>query len=155
MVLRPPAWTALALALILTGFVTEAQAQRAPAPTQPQKPDPKAPTQPAPPAAPEEPPPPYETEMLRLSEIMGSLAYLRTLCNAPDQSEWRARMAALLEAEATTSTRRERLAGAYNKGFRGYSLTYRRCTSSAVAAIERYLVEGKTLARTISGRFGG
>jgi uncharacterized protein (TIGR02301 family) len=93
--------------------------------------------------------------MLRLSEIMGSLAFLRTLCSATDANEWRSRMTALLDAEATTALRKEKLAGAYNKGFRTFALTYRSCTASANAAIERYLAEGRTLSRAIAGRFGG
>jgi uncharacterized protein (TIGR02301 family) len=121
---------------------------------------PKTPGTPGtPPAAPEPPaeppPPPYEKEMLRLSEIMGSLAFLRNLCSATDANEWRSRMAALIDAEATTPLRKEKLAGAYNKGFRAFALTYRSCTPSASAAIERYLAEGRTLSRAIAGRFGG
>ena len=103
----------------------------------------------------DEPPPPYEKDLLRLSEIMGSLSFLRSLCEAEDQGEWRTRMNALIDAEAATRARKERLAGAYNKGFRNYSTTYRRCTPSANLAIERYLAEGSRLARAISGRFGG
>jgi uncharacterized protein (TIGR02301 family) len=103
----------------------------------------------------DEPPPPYEKDLLRLSEIMGSLAFLRSLCEQGDQGEWRTRMTALIDAEAATRARKERLAGAYNKGFRNYSTTYRRCTPSANLAIERYLAEGGRLARAISGRFGG
>ncbi len=103
----------------------------------------------------DEPPPPYEKDLLRLSEIMGSLAFLRSLCEADDQGEWRTRMTALIDAEAASRARKERLAGAYNKGFRNYSTTYRRCTPSANLAIERYLAEGSRLARAISGRFGG
>jgi uncharacterized protein (TIGR02301 family) len=110
---------------------------------------------PAPETPPEPPPPPYEKDMLRLSEIMGSLAFLRTLCNAADANEWRKRMTALIDAEANSQSRREKLAGAYNKGFRAFALTYRGCTSSANVAIERYLAEGRALSRAIAGRFGG
>jgi len=103
----------------------------------------------------EPPPAPYEKELLRLAEIMGSLALLRPLCTAPDGPEWSRRMQALLEAEGTTPGRRERLAGAYNKGYQAYALTYRVCTDSAQEASARYLREGEQLARTISGRYGG
>jgi uncharacterized protein (TIGR02301 family) len=108
-----------------------------------------------PPPAPEPPPPPYEKEMLRLSEIVGALAFLRSLCAAPDAGEWPARMQALLETEGTTPARRERLAGAYNRGYRGYALTYRTCTPSATEASARYLKEGDTLSRNLAGRYGG
>jgi uncharacterized protein (TIGR02301 family) len=103
----------------------------------------------------EPPPAPYEKELLRLAEIMGSLAMLRPLCSAPDSTEWGRRMQVLLDAEGTTPGRRERLAGAYNKGYRAYALTYRICTPSAQEASVRFLAEGEQLARNITGRYGG
>jgi uncharacterized protein (TIGR02301 family) len=113
-----------------------------------------APAPPAPAQA-EPPPAPYEKELLRLAEIMGSLAFLRSLCNSTDAGEWPKRMQALLDAEGTTTGRRERLAGAYNRGYRGFALTYRICTASAAEATNRYLKEGETLSRNIASRFGG
>ena len=131
---------------------------RRPAPSQPSPPgqaaQPNAPQQPAP--APQEgPPPPYEPELLRLAEIIGSLAFLRQLCTMPDAPEWPRRMQALLDAEGTTPGRRERIAGAYNRGFRAYGLTYRVCTPSATEATNRYLKEGEQIARNMSTRYGG
>jgi uncharacterized protein (TIGR02301 family) len=110
---------------------------------------------PEPPPVPEPPAPAYEKELLRLSEIVGSLAFLRSLCATPDAPEWPKRMQALLETEGTTPGRRERLAGAYNRGYRGYALTYRTCTASATEASTRYLKEGETLSRNLAGRYGG
>ena len=115
-----------------------------------------APQQEAQPAAPVEPPPaPYEKELLRLAELMGALAFLRPLCAAPDGTEWPRRMQALLEAEGTSPGRRERLAGAYNKGYQGFGVTYRICTPSAQEASARYLKEGDGLTRLIASRYGG
>jgi uncharacterized protein (TIGR02301 family) len=128
------------------------QSQRPAAPQQPQQ-QPQQQAEPAP--AVEPPPAPYEKELLRLAEIMGSLALLRPLCTAPDASEWSRRMQILLEAEGSTPGRRERLAGAYNKGYQAYSLTYRVCTPSAQEASLRFLAEGEQLARNITGRYGG
>ena len=126
-------------------------AQQRPAQAQPQQPQQQA--EPAPAAEP--PPAPYEKELLRLAEIMGSLALLRPLCTAPDAGEWSRRMQFLLEAEGSTPGRRERLAGAYNKGYQAYALTYRVCTPSAQVASARYIKEGEQLARNITGRYGG
>ena len=131
------------------------QQQRRPQQPQSQRPQ-QQPQQQAEPAPVVEPPPaPYEKELLRLAEIMGSLAMLRPLCSAPDAPEWGRRMQILLEAEGTTPGRRERLAGAYNKGYRAYALTYRVCTPSAQEASVRFLGEGEQLARSITGRYGG
>jgi len=131
------------------------QQQRRPQQQQSQRPQ-QQPQQQAEPAPVVEPPPaPYEKELLRLAEIMGSLAMLRPLCSASDAPEWGRRMQILLEAEGTTPGRRERLAGAYNKGYQAYALTYRACTPSAQEASVRFLSEGVQLARSITGRYGG
>jgi uncharacterized protein (TIGR02301 family) len=98
------------------------------------------------------PPPIYERELLRLAEVIGALAFLRDLCDAPDAGEWPMRMQALLESEGPA--RAERLAGAYNRGFSAFALTYRICTPSAELAIARYLDEGDRLSRMIASRYG-
>jgi uncharacterized protein (TIGR02301 family) len=102
----------------------------------------------------EGPPPPYEPQLLRLSEILGALSYLRDLCGSEDGDDWRAKMSALLEAEAGGGQRRLKLTGAFNRGFRGYETTYRSCTPNARAAISRYLDEGGRIAHDIAYRYG-
>jgi uncharacterized protein (TIGR02301 family) len=121
------------------------------------QPRPGSPAVPAPPQppAPEAPPTAYEPDLLRMAEIVGSLAFLRQLCGGAEAAQWRKRMADLLEAEGTTQGRRERLAGAYNRGFRGYALTYRSCTSAAIEATTRLTQDGERLSRALAGRFGG
>ena len=90
-----------------------------------------------------------------MAEIIGSVAFLRSLCTGPDAPEWPQRMPQLLEAEGTTPGRKERLAGAYNKGFQAFAVTYRVCTASANEATNRYLKEGDQIARGLAGRYGG
>jgi uncharacterized protein (TIGR02301 family) len=97
---------------------------------------------------------PYERQILRLAEILGALTYLRDICGANDGPVWRDKMQALLEAEAKTPPRRERLAGAYNQGLRGYQLTYRACTPNAELIISRFLDEGGKIARGVANRYG-
>jgi uncharacterized protein (TIGR02301 family) len=138
----------LAAALIVLGPV-EALAQQAQRPRAPAQ----APPQPE--APPEPPPAPYERDLLSLAEVMGSLAFLRQLCGAPDAAEWPRRMEELLQTEGTTERRRARLAGAYNKGFRDFATTYRICTDNAVIASSRFLGRGEELSRSIAARYGG
>ena len=142
---------ALALAFsVPPGLAVERKPAR-PAPVEKKAPEkkPEAPPEPAPGV------PLYEGQIMRLSEIMGALAYLRDLCGEGDGAEYRARMAALLDAEGTTPERREKLAGAYNRGYRGYETTYGQCTPNARVAITRFVAEGARLARDISDRYGG
>lgn len=108
--------------------------------------------QPAP-ESPQPPPPAYEPELLRLSEVIGALAFLRDLCDAPDAAQWPARMQTLIDAEGETNA--ERLAGAYNRGYRAFAITYRVCTPAAERAIAGYLAEGERLSRSVARRFGG
>ncbi len=107
------------------------------------------------PAAPQEAPAPYEPAMLRLAEIMGSLAYLRDLCGHGDGDSWRARMGTLVDSEGGSPARKERIAGAYNRGFKAYETIYRACTPNAEAIIHRYLTEAAALVRDIATRYGG
>jgi len=69
------------------------------------------------PAPETEPPAPYDPEILRLAEIPRALTYLDDLCASNPSGDWRAKMQALLEADAKTAARKERLAGSYNRGF--------------------------------------
>jgi uncharacterized protein (TIGR02301 family) len=108
------------------------------------------------PAAPEAPDaaPPYEPDLLRLSELLGALAYLQDLCSQHDGDVWREKMSALLDAEAKSAVRKERLAGAYNRGFKDYSVTYRLCTANAQAVIGRFLEESISISRDMTRQYG-
>lgn len=99
-------------------------------------------------------PPAYEEQMLRLSEILGSLHYLRELCNAKEGQVWREQMESLLEKEEPTQTRREHLIARFNHGFRGFQEIYRECTPAAAEAANRYLRQGARLAAEIPNRYG-
>lgn len=96
---------------------------------------------------------PFETQLLRLAEILGSLHYLRNLCGE-DGQEWRLRMETLLESETPDATRRERFIASFNRGYRGFENTYVSCTPSALEAIKRYMKEGEELTRDTATRFG-
>jgi len=97
--------------------------------------------------------PAYEADLQRLSEILGALHYLRDLCGAREGQTWRNEMQALVDAEAPSGERRERLVASFNRGYRGFQQTYRTCTPAADYAIRRYLEEGSKIARDITARY--
>jgi uncharacterized protein (TIGR02301 family) len=99
-------------------------------------------------------PPPYDPELLRLAEILGALTYLDELCASNPSGDWRAKMQSLLEAEAKTAARKERLAGSYNRGFHDYERTYHTCTQNAQVVIGRFLAEGGKIAHEVVNRYG-
>ncbi len=101
-----------------------------------------------------EPPPPiYEDKLLRLSEILGALSFLRDLCGDADGPAWRDEMNALLEAENPSPARRTRLIARFNHGFETFNAVYRTCTPSAELSIARYLSEGEALAADVKSRY--
>ena len=99
--------------------------------------------------------PPYEPQLERLAERLGTLALMRDLCGDGDAATFRTRMAALLDAEARTPAVRDRLAGAFNRGVRGYAASYRTCTPSARLVVARSLAEADRLTRDLASRYGG
>ncbi|MGI9521058.1 MAG: TIGR02301 family protein [Hyphomicrobiaceae bacterium] len=84
---------------------------------------------------------PYDDKLYRLTEILGAIHYLRELCGADDGQKWRDQMRGLLDAEGTSALRRATLSRRFNRGYRGYSRTYRSCTSSAKTTIDRFIRE--------------
>ena len=96
--------------------------------------------------------PPYQPEMERLIEILGSLYFLQPLCGFK-QNNWRAEAGELIALEQPTDDRRQRLTGAFNDGYQYFARTYISCTPSALEAMVRFLVEAEESARDIHTRF--
>ncbi|HEY0919888.1 TIGR02301 family protein [Devosia sp.] len=96
--------------------------------------------------------PPYQEQMERLAEIMGSLYFLQPLC-VDNAQDWRAQMAELINLDQPDEDRRQRLAGAFNGGYAAYARLYRVCTVSAAEALTRLLVEAEQTARDIHSRY--
>lgn len=92
---------------------------------------------------------PYDDRLLRLSEILGAVHYLRELCGANDGQLWRDRMTELMNAEGSSALRRARLTRSFNQGYRSYSRTYVACTPTAQTAISRFLAEGVQISEAL------
>ena len=97
---------------------------------------------------------PFDNDLMRLSEILGGLHYLRGLCNPNEGPKWRTQMQALLDAEAPAgSSRRAHMMASFNRGYRGFQQSYRSCTPAADLAIRRYLDEGAKISREVTARY--
>ena len=96
--------------------------------------------------------PPYQKQMERLSEIMGSLSFLQPLC-AGSSTDWRSQMADLINLDQPDEDRRQRLAGAFNGGYTAYARFHRTCTPAAREALGRLLQQAEAIARDIHTRF--
>ena len=98
--------------------------------------------------------PPYEPQLLRLSELMGALHYLRALCGFADAPAWRDKMNDLIDGQGLDQAGRERYAGAFNRGYRAYSETYRSCNDAAAKVIRDYLAESGAIIKDLESRYG-
>ncbi|MTH96181.1 TIGR02301 family protein [Roseibium sp. RKSG952] len=98
--------------------------------------------------------PPYEQQLMRLSEVMGALHFLRPLCDFEDAPTWRQNMEALLLAETGDENRRRKFIERFNQGYRGFSAVYRVCTPTARAAMAQYVDEGVDLITDVTSRYG-
>jgi uncharacterized protein (TIGR02301 family) len=96
---------------------------------------------------------PFDPGLARLSEILGSLHYLRSLCGANEGNKWRGEMQSLLDAEAPNGSRRSQFIAHFNKGYQSYQQTYHSCTSAADLVIRRYLEEGSKIIREVTARY--
>ncbi|WP_112995422.1 TIGR02301 family protein [Rhizobiales bacterium] len=143
-----PMLARLALAGLALTAATGAAAQKTPAKE-------TATTEAAAPAVVEEKPTPYDQRLIRLSEIIGSVHYLRNLCVKEPEDVWRRSMQELIDKEtADEIKRRERMTAAFNRGYRTFASVYTTCTGPAIVAEQRYRAEGATLASEIVARFG-
>lgn len=104
-------------------------------------------------AAQTDPKVPYEGELSRLSEVLGSIHYLRNLCGEKSNT-WRDQMQQLLSVENPEPQRRARLVASFNRGYRSFDSVYTTCTEQAVSALNEYMKEGADLTRAINTRYG-
>jgi len=83
----------------------------------------------------------YDDRLMRLSEILGAVHYLRELCEGKDGMRWRDAVNELIKTEGATALRRATIARRFNLGYRSYRRTYRKCTPSAKSTIARFFKE--------------
>jgi uncharacterized protein (TIGR02301 family) len=96
---------------------------------------------------------PFDGELQRLAEILGTLHYLRGICGNNEGTKWRNQMQALIDAETPAGDRRTRMIAGFNRGYNGFQQTYRTCTPAAQVAIRRYIDEGSKISRDLTARY--
>ena len=96
---------------------------------------------------------PFDGDLQRLAEILGTLHYLRGICGSNEGAKWRNQMQALIDAETPSGERRARMIAGFNRGYNGFQQTYRSCTPAATVAIRRYIEEGSKISRDLTARY--
>lgn len=88
---------------------------------------------------------PYDDKLIRLSEILGAVHYLRELCGGNEGQVWRDRMRELIETDKGSALRRVKLTKSFNHGYRSYRRTYTSCNAPAQATLAKFVSEGVEL----------
>jgi len=96
---------------------------------------------------------PFDGDLQRLAEILGTLHYLRGICGTNEGGKWRNEMQALIDAETPSGDRRTRMIAGFNRGYNGFQQTYRTCTPAALVAIRRYIDEGSKISKDLTARY--
>jgi uncharacterized protein (TIGR02301 family) len=96
---------------------------------------------------------PYDKDLNRLSEIMGALHFLRSICGTNEGQKWRTEAQTMIDTEAGPGDRHDQMIASFNRGYRAFQQSYRTCTPAADVAIRRYLDEGAKIAREITARY--
>ena len=96
---------------------------------------------------------PFDGDLQRLAEILGTLHYLRGICGTKEGGKWRNEMQALIDAETPSGDRRARMIAGFNRGYNGFQQTYRTCTPAAAVAIRRYIDEGSKISKDLTARY--
>ncbi len=120
---------------------------------------------PVPPPIVERGPAAYEPQLLKMAELMGSLAFLADICPATeatrdglatrDGKDWRDKVAMLIEAEASSPRLKGLIAGAYNRGYSDLEVNYKTCSEPALALFEHQIYAVHNLSQDLARRYSG
>ena len=95
----------------------------------------------------------YEADLMKLSETLGALHYLRPLCGGSEQGQWRTEMQTLIDAAELPADKRALLVTSFNRGYLAHERAYRTCTPAARLVADRFLEMGTRLSREIVQRY--
>jgi uncharacterized protein (TIGR02301 family) len=91
-------------------------------------------------------------ELLQLSEILGALHYLRPLCGASEQGQWRVEMQALVDEAGLPADKRAWLIAGFNRAYAAHQRAHAVCTNAARVTAQRLMDQGTRLSREIALR---
>lgn len=97
--------------------------------------------------------PPYESQLLKLAETLGSLHYLSNLCGGKTPV-WRDKMNMLLTTEKVDTARRKVLIAGFNNSYRSFADNYNQCTEQALKAIQRFKTQGDKITEGLIAKYG-
>src|SRR3979490_2283768 len=96
---------------------------------------------------------PFDGDLQRLAESLGTLHYLRGICGTNEGLKRGSEMRALIHGEPPSGDRRARMIAGFNRGYNGFQQPYRSCPPAASVAIRRYIEEGSRISRDLTARY--
>lgn len=96
-----------------------------------------------------------ESDLVRLSEILGAVHHLREVCNSNEGQLWRMKMQELLKLEQPSDELKELMIARFNRTYHQHRLAYPRCTGQARGDIARFLDEGAALTQLLAAKSRG
>jgi uncharacterized protein (TIGR02301 family) len=99
----------------------------------------------------------YFPDLLDLSETLGGLVALASVCKTtmPTSAALRVQAAELIEAEGPLAELRGPLVGRFNRGFSSHAFAHPMCTASSRLLMDRQLERARLLTAQLSTRFKG
>jgi uncharacterized protein (TIGR02301 family) len=103
----------------------------------------------APPAPPDQPQS-TEARLVQLAQILGTLHYVRVLCEPSDGTYWRDRMQDMLRLEKPSLAERNELISQFNAGYQSAQQRFATCTPEAEGFAADTAKQGEALSETIA-----
>jgi uncharacterized protein (TIGR02301 family) len=92
----------------------------------------------------------YQSRLLRLSEILGALHFVRAQCEPAEDVRWRDRMQELIRLERPSTEQRNAMVVKFNDGYGDAKSRFSVCTDAARVYAANIAGEGETISRTLA-----
>jgi uncharacterized protein (TIGR02301 family) len=90
-----------------------------------------------------------QQRLLRLSELLGELHYVRSLCEPNDPGFWRDRMNEMIRLEKPPIQQRNNMINQFNAGYTSASYRFTACTAQAKSYASTAAREGQSIAQQL------
>lgn len=97
----------------------------------------------------------YLGRLLRLSEILGNLHSVRTLCEPSGDTHWRDRMMELIRLERPSTDQRNAMIEQFNTGYAAANAKFSACTDAARAYAATLAREGQSISQRLAQSVDG
>lgn len=94
----------------------------------------------------------YEADLVRMSELLGSIHHLRSICTLNEGSMWRGKMIDMLGTLEGSKSQRDMLISHFNDYYFRAERRFPICTSVAAREANKLFREAETLARRLSSQ---